>query len=483
MKFAREFREALRRENYPPRWVDSAIPYGQLKKCLKKVQRELAELGLDADTLRQLLAAHATSEHGDSVPLASYELGAGLSSPLRPRLTVFIHLEDGEAVDATLTPASREFLQKLASGQVPIHHHHHHHHHHGTDSASTLGDSDASTPTRPLSPTSTARPSHSSDSDESLAESQQLAGGAAAAELTQQTERIEVPLTFDCEFFDLLQSDVWLLDALQEEEEAAISKQIASLGEQMGQLTRPARFHKTDLTRWREVFELYLDAQVFFSTCERDHGARPSAKALEQLVWFQREVNDRGLVQQFKLPASRDAYSRFLSLNSELLQNLKFQELNRIAVAKILKKFNKRTSLGVSGSFPQTISRRFLAESVAKDLCAQVSSQVVATVPRVDDYMCPVCLSIAYLPVRFKCRHVFCVRCVVKMQRECKQQCPMCRQNVVMLADLRNLDHELARYMDLYFKKEAKEKQKANDLERGIEMFGENYKPDSCAVM
>lgn len=46
-----------------------------------------------------------------------------------------------------------------------------------------------------------------------------------------------------------------------------------------------------------------------------------------------------------------------------------------------------------------------------------------------------------------------------------------------------NLDHELARYMDLYFKKETKEKQKANELERGIEMFGENYKPDSCIVM
>ncbi|KAL8405053.1 hypothetical protein RB594_009804 [Gaeumannomyces avenae] len=474
MKFAREFREALRRENYPPRWVDSAIPYGQLKKCLKKVQRELAELGLDADTLRQLLAAHALSEHGDSVPLASYELGAGPSHPLRPRLTVFIHLEDGEAVDAALTPTSREFLQKLSSGQVPIHHHHH------TDSASTRSSSISSTPTSPLSPTSSASASlasggHSTDSDESSPDTQ--------AELAKETERIEVPLTFDCEFFDLLQSDVWLLDALQDEEEAAISKRIASLGEQMGQLTRPAKFHKTDLNRWREVFELYLDAQVFFSTCERDHGARTSAKALEQLVWFQREVNDRGLIQQFKLPASRDAYTRFLNLNSELLRNLKFQELNRVAVAKILKKFDKRTSLGVSGSFPQTISRRFLSESVAKDLCAQVSSQVVSTVPRVDDYTCPVCLSIAYLPVRLKCRHVFCVRCVVKMQRECKQQCPMCRQKVVMQADLRNLDHELARYMDLYFKKETKEKQKSNDLERGIEMFGENYRPDSCLVM
>lgn len=128
-------------------------------------------------------------------------------------------------------------------------------------------------------------------------------------------------------------------------------------------------------------------------------------------------------------------------------------------------------------------SKRFLSESVAKELCAQVSNHVVSTVPRVEDYSCPICMSIAWLPVRLACRHIFCVRCVVKMQRDGKRQCPMCRQNVVMQADLRNLDHDLARFMGLYFKKETKEKQAANDLERGIEMFGDDYKPSSCVVM
>ncbi len=41
--------------DFPPRWVDLAIPYGQLKKCLKKVQRELGEFGLDPETLRLLV--------------------------------------------------------------------------------------------------------------------------------------------------------------------------------------------------------------------------------------------------------------------------------------------------------------------------------------------------------------------------------------------------------------------------------------------
>ncbi|KAI6377153.1 hypothetical protein MCOR25_002650 [Pyricularia grisea] len=461
MKFGQEFKEVLLREGYPPKWVDSAIPYGQLKKCLKKVRRELHDLGLDPEILRQLLAAHATS-NGDPVPLASYELDG--STVLRPRLTVFVHLEDGEAVDATLTPASRKFLEKLSSGRVTT-----------SPEPESPGSSIASP--RGSSPDR----SNSVDSSDSSESDQTSATSTDRAPITQ---RVEIPLTFDGEFFDLLQADVSSLDALQEEEEASMSKDIVLLGEDMTHLTKPHKFHKSDLSRWREVFELYLDAQVFFSTHERDHGPRTSTKALEQLVWFQGQVQNRGLVQQFKLPASREAYTRFLDLNSKFLQNLKFQEINKTAVTKILKKFDKQTCLGASQTFPRVVqSKRFLSESVAKDLCAQVSSQVVSTVPRVEDYSCPICMSIAWLPVRLACRHIFCVRCVVKMQRDRKRQCPMCRQNVVMQADLRNLDHDLARFMGLYFKKETKEKQAANDLERGIEMFGDDYKPSSCVVM
>lgn len=58
---------------YPPHWLDSAIPYGELKKCLKKVQKELLDMGLDPETMRQLLQAQMTSSEGGSVPLAKYD--------------------------------------------------------------------------------------------------------------------------------------------------------------------------------------------------------------------------------------------------------------------------------------------------------------------------------------------------------------------------------------------------------------------------
>jgi E3 ubiquitin-protein ligase BAH len=59
MKFAREYQEFLHKAefpyDFPKQWINSAISYGQLKKCIKKVERELSSLGLDAETLKHLL--------------------------------------------------------------------------------------------------------------------------------------------------------------------------------------------------------------------------------------------------------------------------------------------------------------------------------------------------------------------------------------------------------------------------------------------
>jgi hypothetical protein len=75
MKFAREFQSALSSGGYPPDWVQSAISYGQLKKIIKKVQGELLALGLDAQTLHELLLAPS-----EETPLAQ---GAAAVPPQR----------------------------------------------------------------------------------------------------------------------------------------------------------------------------------------------------------------------------------------------------------------------------------------------------------------------------------------------------------------------------------------------------------------
>jgi len=55
MKFGHDFKAALEQEGFPRIWIESAIPYGQLKKVIKNVARELEELGLDRDTLQHFV--------------------------------------------------------------------------------------------------------------------------------------------------------------------------------------------------------------------------------------------------------------------------------------------------------------------------------------------------------------------------------------------------------------------------------------------
>lgn len=54
MKFSHAFDTALKEGDYPVSWVESAISYRQLKKCIKDVQKELSGLGLEPETIRKL---------------------------------------------------------------------------------------------------------------------------------------------------------------------------------------------------------------------------------------------------------------------------------------------------------------------------------------------------------------------------------------------------------------------------------------------
>lgn len=150
-------------------------------------------------------------------------------------------------------------------------------------------------------------------------------------------QRVEVPLTFDAEFFTRLQAEVATLDTLQAGEQTALTEQITALSKDITSLAKPSKFSKTDLYRWRELFDIYLQAMVFFSTHERDHGARDSSTAAKQLQWFQSEVVKRNIVESFKLPASRQALDKFIKINITLLRSIKFQEINQTAISKILK--------------------------------------------------------------------------------------------------------------------------------------------------
>ncbi|KAF8866049.1 RING-14 protein [Acephala macrosclerotiorum] len=438
MKFAHKYKEALQKEGYPPEWIESALPYAQLKKCVKKVQSELRDLGLDPETL-----SHLVHESGD----IAARRGSGAA---------FQYEIDGDkfAVDAVLSAETRAYLEQLAVRQG------------GNGRIEEIHDD---------APPESGKDDHTAD--KRLDQSIERPG----------FKRIEVPLTFDAEFFDMLHFDVLELDKLQRQQQEVLTENIEALSTQLVRLAQPSKLlTKTDLYRWRELFALYLDGAIFFSTNEQDHGTRDSATAARQLEWFQKEVVQRSLLDRFKLPESRHAFSQFICINIKLLQNLKYLEINQKAISKIIKKFDKRTKLGATKTFPKLIqSDAIMSGSIAKAACAQITQDIVKVVPQLDDFLCPVCFSIVWRPVKLKCKHVYCIRCAIKLERT-RRPCPLCRKFTLVNLTIDDLDAEMTAYLKKWFPKEVREKQIANETEQGREDLGPGYVHPSqqkCAIM
>jgi hypothetical protein len=76
---------------------------------------------------------------------------------------------------------------------------------------------------------------------------------------------------------------------------------------------------KSDLYSWRELFQLYLEAEVFESVNEVDRGERSVEDSETRLRAFLERVMTRGLAKKLKVKQSRIAFDRFLGLNIFIL--------------------------------------------------------------------------------------------------------------------------------------------------------------------
>ncbi|EKD15119.1 ring-14 protein [Drepanopeziza brunnea f. sp. 'multigermtubi' MB_m1] len=483
MKFGHKFADAMANEGWPQTWVNSAIPYKGLKKVLKQIQAELEALGLDAATLTQLRQPNL-DEEGRHRSGVAFQYNFKDQETLVPKLTFFVDFTDGEAVNALLTPATRNYLRVAAQERL----------------GNSL-DGQAETP-----PPSTP----SSEEQVYFIKELHYSSSSVAAEVLENTQRVEIPLNFDSKFFELLQNDIVSLDKLQAKEQTILLDDIQALSRSLTRVAMPTRFplfQHSDLYRWRELFELYLRANIFFSTNETDSGVRDYAKAKEQLQWFQTELGKRGIEAKFKLGESRLSLARFVKINMNLLLNLNFQEYNQNAIRKILKskppgrwvfsgdessddcpEFDKKTSLGAAKMFPNLfLAHTIMSGTIATAVCQQVTQDLIGIVPQVDDYTCPVCSDIHYRAVRLDCRHILCIRCTIVLQRVeySRALCPICRSDTLLSATIDNLDLKMECYLERFFKKEVRSKQIQNQTARGREEFGINYKhptEQSCIV-
>lgn len=233
----------------------------------------------------------------------------------RPKLVFLVDPKDGAPVDAALSPETREYLQNLTRNQ------------------------------RQTSPRITEIPEE--PACDLFTESHNSFHGGPS----ETYHKVEVPLQSDSEFFQMLQQELSSLGALQANERVQMTTEINTLAHEIAKVANPLKSHKaSDLYAWRDIFEMYIESGIFFSTNERNGGTRNSTVAQTQLQGFMDILDRQASTKRLKRNESRIALEQFLRINLDLLRNLKFQEINQTAMAKILKSKKILASVYTTGS-------------------------------------------------------------------------------------------------------------------------------------
>ncbi|CAO3610455.1 unnamed protein product [Cunninghamella blakesleeana] len=298
---------------------------------------------------------------------------------------------------------------------------------------------------------------------------------------------IVIELEQDDEFFYRLMTELQSSVRLQKDTFDKFETDIDELEKRMVKIASPN--NKNDMFIWRQIFGHYMDAQIFQGKIETDRSMHSVQKAKQQMSWFASQLYKDNLISKLKNAASKSAFQQFMALNTELITMKHYQALNQTAMTKILKKHDKRSGLTASSSFPDFVGTdKYFTPTLAKLICASIMDKITTIIPQPDDFSCPVCMSIAWRPIRLVCGHFYCVRCLIKAQRKGMHSCPMCRHpTAVKTASALNLDEPLQNFLLMYFPKEIKQKKRENEREQAIEdveqFTGRAYTPEQIARM
>ncbi|KAI8326973.1 SPX domain-containing protein [Choanephora cucurbitarum] len=328
-----------------------------------------------------------------------------------------------------------------------------------------------------------------------LAERDRIKDSHEHEDMTERAELMErgqlktlvIELEQDDEFFKLLLAELDQAAKLQNVTSQRFEEDINSLESCMTKAAAPTQ--KSEMYHWRKIFSVYMDAQIFQGNAEADRTFRSVERAKRQMTWFVEQLNRQDLLKKFKTKESKSAFEQFIALNTELITMKHYQVLNQTAMRKILKKHDKRSGLTASQSFPELVStEQLFSPKLAGMLYATITSKLTSIIPQPDDYACPVCMNVAWRPIRLRCDHVFCVRCLVKAQKKKMDGCPLCRHpTAVRDATALNLDEGLQNFLKLYFPQEIKEKKRDNEREQAIEdiqaMTGKKYSEEQLMRM
>ncbi|THH10374.1 hypothetical protein EW146_g8389 [Bondarzewia mesenterica] len=525
----------------PPELRDNAIEYRKLKKLIHEIVSELESIGLTPQVLQQLLQQQINSDVKGKAREASTSLET--SHPLFPKV-VYEFTDGSDQIEPRLHFWIRpNAVQRRAVPPDP-----------GSPQAAEVdGEEEDLAPASGILQSTGEKPqdnllymiqkvpssnNRAGDVDEyadplDLTEALQLEPYDSTISpicIESGDREIIVPLVHDTAFYRLLSTALQSIAEHLSVVEAEFTRTLQVLSVGISQSARPvsstsAAFHphsqaadagairapifrstytsKSDLYAWRQIFQLYVETEVFDSLSERQRGERTIEDSESRLKAFAERVTGRGLGdgRTLKLKESRAALETFLRLNVLLLDLKKFQRANIEATRKILKKHAKRTALPLPSltvspdpapshsssalalqarhpSLPNPIDPMTLIipsniASLPRTLVQAMSETLLPIIPHVDDYACLICTSIAFKPIRLFCGHLFCVRCLVKMQKRGKGNCPMCRAPTVLQADRSNVDWALLNFMQDWFPEESREKLRHNEREAAEEQLEE----------
>ncbi|KAM5543773.1 hypothetical protein V8D89_002390 [Ganoderma adspersum] len=519
MHFSKTYAQLLL--TLPPDLRESAIQYRQLKKIINQIVAELTSLGLSPDLLQGVIQP-PSQESGkgkkkeissQDSQLASHASGsrviyefANVVDHVEPRLHLYL---DGDNGLQLYHPQDTSMHSSHLSIPFPISQH----------------------------ILQSALPSSAQDTNSP--ESLDVDGRSLAEDVTSiNSHELIIPLASDTAFFRTLSEALVTLSKYLVGRKAEFEATLQSLSQDISSASRPSSstssFHpysrfssdaatitvpsaalalnsKSDLEAWREIFRMYMEADIFQGHQERFRGERDLEDATVRLVAFSSALRERMSTGRLKLSlkTSKIALGTFMELNTFILDLRKvslqrvvlanslqpyvcaqFQVVTAEATRKILKKHAKRTALPLAPDLASPFTINMEARDQALVLSRSTSQQansfslslllvqaltetLLPIIPHIDDYSCVICTSLAFKPIRLHCSHLFCVRCLVKLQKRGEEHCPMCRAATVLSADRSNVDWALLNFMKDWFPVEARKKLQQNEHEAAEEEMRE----------
>ncbi|KAK9452951.1 SPX domain-containing protein [Dipodascopsis uninucleata] len=457
MKFSKQFQ--LQLANAPADWAATAVQYKILKKSLNSVVRELSDIGLERETIQFL--NHYEQENGKKLVEYDIKNEDNANEHPAPRLKITIDLLLGLLNDLSFGTNGNVIITKQispANEDIVV----------------------ADVENRELE--DHVQSSEGTSVPPSTIQSLQKLIARYQDRIGSQNTKVEIPFKAQESFFDALLEELDSIDSLLLTYEESLTSTITDISDRLAAVTTPLRT-KSDIAQWRSIFRTYTDLDVYLSCKDISETLDETtvSRVNERLAEFLREIESSRIVYQFKNRDSLDIFSEFCRLNISIIRALNYLSLNRTASSKILKKFDKRTALAARDLVTSKSQVFVKSVSMSRLICYIMAKNLISLIPQIEDYSCPVCLSIVFKPIRVKCGHVFCLTCLTKMQRMMRSSCPLCREHVILRADTSNIDVGLANHLLFYFPIECKEKRVEDAREQMMEIISP-HRSKHCAI-